>query len=62
MGEKKISPQIFIDRWKYKKKNDVKQSAPAKGLCFVNAVYKENVFKKVNKNDFFPDFVINGYS
>jgi tRNA pseudouridine38-40 synthase len=62
VGEKKISPEIFTDRWVNKKKNDVKESAPAKGLCFVNAVYKENVFKKVNKNDFFPVFLIKGFS
>jgi len=62
VGEKKISPEIFTDRWVNKKKNDVKESAPAKGLCFVNAVYKENVFKKINNNDFFPVFLIKGFS
>ena len=62
VGEKKISPEIFTDRWVNKKKNDVKESAPAKGLCFVNAVYEENVFKKINKNDFFPVFLIGGFS
>ena len=62
VGEKKISPEIFTDRWVNKKKNDVKESAPAKGLCFVNAVYEENVFKKINCNDFFPVFLIKGFS
>ena len=62
VGEKKISPEIFTDRWLNKKKNDVKESAPAKGLCFVNAVYEENVFKKINKNDLFPVFLIKGFS
>ena len=62
VGEKKISPEIFTDRWLNKKKNDVKESAPAKGLCFVNAVYEENVFKKINKKDFFPIFLIKGFS
>ena len=62
VGEKKISPEIFTDIWVNKKKNDVKESAPAKGLCFVNAVYEENVFKKVNNNDFFPVFLIRGFS
>ena len=62
VGEKKISPEIFTDRWVNKKKNDVKESAPAKGLCFINAVYEENVFKKINKNDFFPVFLIQGFS
>jgi len=62
VGEKKISPETFTDRWVNKKKNDVKQSAPAKGLCFVNAVYEENVFKNINNNDFFPIFLIKGFS
>ena len=62
VGEKKISPEIFTDRWVNKKKNEVKQSAPARGLCFVNAVYEENVFKKINNNDFFPVFLIKGFS
>ena len=62
VGEKKISPEIFTDRWVNKKKKDVKESAPAKGLCFVNAVYEENVFKKINNNDFFPLFLIKGFS
>ena len=62
VGENKISPEIFTDRWVNKKKNDVKESAPAKGLCFVNAVYEENVFKKINNNDLFPVFLIKGFS
>jgi len=62
VGEKKISPEIFTDRWVNKKKNEVKESAPARGLCFVNAVYEKNVFKKINNNDFFPVFLIKGFS
>ncbi len=62
VGEKKITPEIFIDRWTCKKKHDVRESAPANGLCFVNAVYEKNVFKRVNKNDLFPKFLIKGYS
>ncbi len=62
VGEKKISPEVFTDRWVNKKKNDVKESAPAKGLCFVNTVYEENVFKKINNKDFFPVFLIKGFS
>ena len=62
VGEKKISPEIFTDRWMNKKKSDVKESAPAKGLCFVNAVYEKNVFKMNNKKDLFPVFLIKGFS
>ena len=62
VGEKKITPEIFKDRWQYKNKNDVRESAPANGLCFVNSVYEETIFKKINKNDLFPKFLIRGYS
>ena len=62
VGEKKISPEIFTDRWVKKKKNDVKESAPARGLCFINSVYAENVFTKINNKDFFPIFLIKGFS
>ena len=62
VGEKKITPEIFKDRWVCKKKYDVLESAPANGLCFVNSVYEENIFKRINKNDLFPKFVISGYS
>ena len=62
VGESKITPGTFTDRWKYKKKNDVCESAPAKGLCFVNASYDEEVFKNINNQDLFPKFILNGYS
>ena len=62
VGENKISPDNFYQRWLNKKKEEVHESAPAKGLCFVNAVYKDNVFKKLNHHDLFPKFLISGYS
>ena len=62
VGETKITPDIFRERWKSKKKYDVRESAPAKGLCFVNSVYEESIFKRIDKNDLFPKFVIKGYS
>ena len=31
-------------------------------VIVVNAVYEENVFKKINNNDFFPVFLIKGFS
>ena len=62
VGENKISPDTFYQRWVNKKKEEVHESAPAKGLCFVNSVYKDNVFKKLNNHDLFPKFLISGYS
>ena len=62
VGENKISPEMFYQRWLNKRKEEVHESAPAKGLCFVNAVYKVNVFKKLNHHDLFPKFIISGHS
>ena len=62
VGEKKISPDAFYQRWLNKQKEEIHESAPAKGLCFVNAIYKDNVFKKLNRNDLFPRFFIKGHS
>ena len=62
VGENKISPEIFYERWNHKRKNEVLESAPAKGLCFINAIYKKNVFPNVRENDIFPKFVISGIS
>ena len=62
VGENKISPEIFYNRWFYKKKEEVLESAPAKGLCFINAIYENNIFQKFNRNDLFPKFLISGFS
>ena len=62
VGEKKITPEIFKDRWVSKKKYDVRESAPANGLCFVNSIYEETIFKRIDKNVLFPKFIISGYS
>ena len=62
VGENKISPHEFHQRWLHKRKEEVHESAPAKGLCFINAVYQDNVFKKLNRQDLFPKFLIEGFS
>ena len=62
VGEKKISPEIFKDRWKSKNKQDVRESAPANGLCFVNSVYEETIFKRIDKKVLFPKFIVSGSS
>ena len=62
VGEQKISPDIFYERWSKQKKHEVLESAPAKGLCFVNAVYKDNYFTRFDNNDLFPKFIISDYS
>ena len=62
VGEKKISPKIFYNRWVNKKKEEVLESAPSKGLCFINAVYEKNIFSQKSNQDLFPKFLISGKS
>ena len=62
VGEHKISPEVFFRRWSNKRKEEVLESAPAKGLCFVNAIYKKHIFTKFDNNDLFPKFEISGLS
>ena len=62
VGENKISPEMFYERWLNKRREEVLESAPAKGLCFINAIYRFKVFKNFNNNDFFPKFQISGFS
>ena len=62
VGEKKITPDTFYDRWSNKKKDQVLTSAPAQGLCFINAVYEKNLFTKFDNNDLLPKFVLSGLS
>tara|TARA_Y100000589_G_scaffold95217_1_gene89935 strand:+ start:2275 stop:3081 length:807 start_codon:yes stop_codon:yes gene_type:complete len=62
VGEKKISPHVFYERWVNKKKEEVLESAPAKGLCFINAVYDRNIFSQLGNQDLFPKFLISDNS
>mgnify|MGYP001492965839 CR=1 FL=1 len=57
-----LAQQGFVTISTEVSQHDVKESAPANGLCLVNSVYEEPIFKRINKNDLFPKFVISGYS
>jgi len=46
VGEHRLSVEEFARRWRAKCRDEVKESAPAKGLCFLRAGYKENYFSE----------------
>ena len=58
LGEHKLKPKDFERRWKEKLKNEIKEAAPAKGLCFLRASYKDNFFPERFFHKTFPEFSI----
>ncbi len=56
VGEHRISDKEFQRRWKNKLREEIKQSAPAHGLCFIRVGYEENIFPKKISEDGFPAF------
>ncbi len=58
LGEHKLNPNDFQKRWKDGKREEVKESAPAKGLCFLKAIYKDNFLAPKNTFTSFPDFLL----
>ena len=56
LGEHRISLATFEKRWKERRRSEVKESAPACGLCLVRAGYKESVFSKAASFDSFPNY------
>ena len=46
VGEHRISNDEFEWRWKNKLRKEVKQAAPAHGLCFIRVGYEDKVFSE----------------
>ncbi len=58
VGEHKISLKTFESRWKECLRSEVKESAPAKGLCLIKVGYKDAIFKESIVFDSFPSFLL----
>ena len=54
LGEHRINLETFEQRWKERRRFEVKESAPACGLCLVRAGYKESIFSQAAWYDSFP--------
>ncbi len=54
VGEHRLSIDDFEKRWKERRRSEVKEAAPARGLCFVRAGYKQKVFRENIVFDSFP--------
>ena len=62
LGEHKLMPEVFQRRWKEARREEVKESAPAKGLCFLGARYKETFLSENNYFANCPDFFLRTYT
>ena len=56
LGEHRLSIEEFERRWQEKLREEVKESAPARGLTFIRAGYKDVVFPENITFDSFPSF------
>ncbi len=56
VGEKRLSLEKFRFRWRKGLRHEVKESAPAHGLCLIRVGYEENIFSQEKSFDTFPRF------
>jgi tRNA pseudouridine38-40 synthase len=56
VGEKRLSVEKFIHRWRKGLRSEVKEAAPPHGLCLIRVGYEENIFSKDKSFDTFPSF------
>ncbi len=56
VGEKRLSLEKFIHRWRNGLRSEVKEAAPPHGLCLIRVGYEENIFSKDKSFDTFPSF------
>ena len=56
VGEKRLTVQEFIDRWRKGLRSEVKEAAPPHGLCLIRVGYEKNIFSKNLSFDTFPTF------
>ena len=58
IGEYRLSISDFHRNWKERLRSEVKEAAPARGLCFIRAGYSESIFYKDIVFDSFPGFLL----
>jgi len=56
VGEKRLSLEKFSNRWRKGLRCEVKEAAPAHGLCLIRVGYEEKIFSKEKSFDTFPSF------
>ena len=58
LGEHRINLHTFERRWKERLRVEVKEAAPAKGLCLVRVGYEDLIFSDSSCFEGFPRFIL----
>ena len=58
VGEHRLSVANFEQRWRERRRHEVKEAAPAHGLCLLRAGYPEAIFTKASWYDCQPRFFL----
>ena len=58
VGEHRLSPESFEDRWKQRRRDLVRDAAPPHGLCLLRAGYPTELFSKAGWYDCQPWFFL----
>ena len=59
VGEHRLTVAQFDERWQQRRRNEVKEAAPARGLCLLRAGYREPIFSHSGWYDCQPQFLLN---
>ncbi|MEB3334502.1 MAG: tRNA pseudouridine(38-40) synthase TruA [Cyanobacteriota bacterium] len=60
VGEGRLPPEAFVARWRRRARDEVKEAAPAKGLCLLRVGYPQPVFPNTTCYDSQPRFLLDG--
>tara|TARA_Y100001968_G_C18818392_1_gene463466 strand:- start:61 stop:462 length:402 start_codon:yes stop_codon:yes gene_type:complete len=60
IGEHRLDLDEFENRWRNCLRSQVRESAPAHGLCLIRAGYSDFVFSESSWFDTFPKFKLSG--
>ncbi|MFN5463909.1 MAG: tRNA pseudouridine(38-40) synthase TruA [Cyanobacteriota bacterium] len=58
VGEGRLKPEAFVERWRRRARQEVKEAAPPQGLCLLRVGYPEPVFPEVAWYDGQPRFLL----
>ncbi len=58
VGEGRLAPEAFVDRWRRRARDEVREAAPPQGLCLLRVGYPEPVFPQALCYDSQPQFLL----
>lgn len=58
VGEGRLGPEVFVDRWRRRAREEVREAAPPQGLCLLRVGYSEPIFPEALCYDCQPRFLL----